>query len=889
MEEFKAGEYIVTLIDDGNCGRKNCCVKQRETHIDLRPVIDHKGNKTNGNSTFTKYDNCNWRYATPEEITEYERLGKPYDVTTLKVEDKPSKDKPFYVVVTEENITVLSKWRNSKHVKVGEIVGLCLDNKKLTKEHNPIGSTKSLSFTFGNEITFEQFLELYPEYKTEDKPKFIVGSWYKCSCNQNFYRYLTIKDNKYFVHDAVVNINNSNHGNAKPGYTEEYRDTSLLEYFKPDAIITDLSIIEKYLPVKSEPTKELTTLPEKWCIKITEENLLIVGKYYNRKGACAYTDIDKIGKYYASHNLSSGTSVMSETESYGSNFSMKTCESYTEITFNQFKQWVLKEPISDVLNVKDLIEGEIYRYDTHIVLEYPKGSCISTGDKYFTKSHTWNWCLKVTKATDEEKQWLRACIKANKFVSLEDSKKVSDVEKWSVGTYVLFIKDVSNSRSIGNIEKITDSYPDSVNLEKTSNCVKSRELDKEIKWFATKQEAEDFAKTLVEVKNDYQNLTELEVGDIVKCISEDNGKFGTSYGFKKDLQFTISKVDKYKANSVYWSNDFSKGVQSDVIRLVKKGSNSIPPPLQATSKVEPMVEEQWIPQVGDWITVIDDHLCPNTNGKTFQIKHLNDEKTLVTINNGKYDKRLLWIRKSGQEARKALPHEIPTSIVSTKETVSESPKFKIGDRVRIVKKVSSFDGYIWANCMNDTIGKEGEIISKSPNSFRVIIDGDIKWIYPTESLELVSLPKTDSIEDILAEAKRRFPVGCKFYPILKNGNFSPSIYDQNTECHIFHSDGEDWIIGSANIRNGKGDWAEIVSMPEPRIETKVFDTVSSIYTFLEESGPIPKVAYDSAMPYFTGNNVFQNELVWKVMRKKTTSKNEITVPEIPMIKPLLTV
>lgn len=83
-------------------------------------------------------------------------------------------------------------------------------------------------------------------------------------------------------------------------------------------------------------------LPEKWCVRITEENIEVVGRYYDRKGARCYKSRSYIGKYYASHNLSGNMPVMGESY-YGSNFVLNEPEGYTEITFHQFKKYVLKE------------------------------------------------------------------------------------------------------------------------------------------------------------------------------------------------------------------------------------------------------------------------------------------------------------------------------------------------------------------------------------------------------------------------------------------------------------------------------------------------------------------------------------------------------------------
>ena len=382
--------------------------------------------------------------------------------------------------------------------------------------------------------------------------------------------------------------------------------------------------------------KELTELPKKWCIKVTKENQPIVGKYYNRKGANAYTDADKIGKYLSSHNLSSGISVMSETENHGSNFSMTNCEFYTEITFDQFKKWVLKEA-----------------YDAQF------------------------------------------------------STKITSIDKWSVGTYVVFIKTVSPLRVLGFIDKITYLYSNSVNLEKSANCVMQRETDGEIKWFATKQEAEDFAKTLI-IENTYEST--------------------------------------------------SKRV------LLEQAKKRYP--------------------IG---TVID-----SLGG-------------------------------------------MPNEVIGT-----DNPYFVSNDNIRFNE-----DQLVYSN------GEWAKIISKPD-----------------------SISSSFNMQEILEEAKKRFPIGCTFYPIQKNGSLSTSVYTQKQECRIYSSnDGPDWIIGTANIRNGKGQWAKIVSLPK------------------EKEHPFPEVKISEYIP---GQNYPQptpmESYKFKLVDVNPVYKNDkFVLPTIPIITPLLRV
>lgn len=87
---FKKDEYIVTLWKTvgTSCAKDNYIFKQREKYDYLKPYIDLDGDGGNGNNKLP-FNNplvFKWRYATPQEIAEYERLGKPFDVTELKSE-----------------------------------------------------------------------------------------------------------------------------------------------------------------------------------------------------------------------------------------------------------------------------------------------------------------------------------------------------------------------------------------------------------------------------------------------------------------------------------------------------------------------------------------------------------------------------------------------------------------------------------------------------------------------------------------------------------------------------------------------------------------------------------------------------------------------------------
>ena len=118
---FKKGDYIVTLIDDGNCGKINYCSKQRCNDRYLNPEIDTKGNTNNRNYTlkFSDKSQTKWRFATKEEGEEYERHGKPYNVGSLLSSKIPDKLSP-YIAKVGDYVEVIDAKRNC--FKLGQIV-----------------------------------------------------------------------------------------------------------------------------------------------------------------------------------------------------------------------------------------------------------------------------------------------------------------------------------------------------------------------------------------------------------------------------------------------------------------------------------------------------------------------------------------------------------------------------------------------------------------------------------------------------------------------------------------------------------------------------------------------------------------------------------------------
>jgi hypothetical protein len=111
---FLKDEYIVCLNtpEDDKDFPPNFVFKQRDNETYLSVEKDAKGDKNSwANILFDKSRiYSEWRYSTEEEANEYERLGKPYDITTLNKFVLPSK---WCIKLTDKNKKVLGKWRTA--------------------------------------------------------------------------------------------------------------------------------------------------------------------------------------------------------------------------------------------------------------------------------------------------------------------------------------------------------------------------------------------------------------------------------------------------------------------------------------------------------------------------------------------------------------------------------------------------------------------------------------------------------------------------------------------------------------------------------------------------------------------------------------------------------
>jgi hypothetical protein len=657
---FKKGDYIVILRDPEKDSRfikhGYCFLQDKDLH--------HFYTDTDLTGTFCGihsvkfHHNDKWRYATPEEIAEYDRLGKPFDVMQKEklLEEARrrypvgSRVKSLYedlldTVKGQYHSNYPDGWKESKRQIwfMGHVYGLLIYDKGKWAE-----------------------IVSKPEEKGEER--FVVGKWYvdRKTWKKPWYIKLSEYTSEKVKGECID-------GNSMYIEKDWWNSGIMIKNLEP---LTDLSEIQQYLPEghpdKIPVSKELTSLPEKWCIKPTSSSVTAISKYFHSIGN-AYVG------YESSWKVSCHGSPVNyfhfpqyKPRAWGE---VEVREGYTEITFDQFKKWVLKESPEISLEgrylkcISDLGKSHYpCKKGDYLKFSVIKDNCQhwgaydSKGLRTGTEDSPRYWGIDVHLNPDFE-------LMPEGFVPPESKPELTEkVEKGDAGTYVVYLKDLDHSfRKKGVVEMIVSksNHPERcVKMEESASlALADRETEGDVKWFATKSEAEEFAKTLMEPVEDYQNVLDIEVGDTVRCISENKSKFGTKGsaggGWKKDYEFVVDRItDTYShkpGGKVYWEKGSGGGVYSDAVRLVKKKDK--PEPVKAPA------EPEWTPQVGEWVKCIGDSNFTSNHTSSGWEKDLVFKVTKIEITldkliafGGKHGNGV-WVFESN--LRKALPHEIP--------------------------------------------------------------------------------------------------------------------------------------------------------------------------------------------------------------------------------------
>ena len=223
--------------------------------------------------------------------------------------------------------------------------------------------------------------------------------------------------------------------------------------------------------------KDDFVLPEKWYIEVGH-NSLEINKW---KKTTAWKSPAESFKYVDYR----GVGIMSTSD-------LSHC---TKITFDQFKKYVLK-----TTEQPKVMETKVESKD--VIPEYVE--CINKSEGFTigkiyktdeTSSKDWyNFNLNDSFPTGSFPKNFKPSTKE----AFNAQNKPKPIEKWSVGTYVLFLKDLRHVKA-GHIDVINKSLNKDgcIYLEKYLILDTDRERQNTVKWFATKSEAEEFAKTLV--------------------------------------------------------------------------------------------------------------------------------------------------------------------------------------------------------------------------------------------------------------------------------------------------------------------------------------------------------------------------------------------------------
>ena len=104
---------------------------------------------------------------------------------------------------------------------------------------------------------------------------------------------------------------------------------------------------------------------KKWCIKVTSENLPIVGKWFNENSQRATNMINYEDIFIYKHKGYLHYPIVEHRH-----YSLDIERGYTELTFEQFKEQILKEP-NVLQEILDKIIDKSYEFhDGSILVEF---------------------------------------------------------------------------------------------------------------------------------------------------------------------------------------------------------------------------------------------------------------------------------------------------------------------------------------------------------------------------------------------------------------------------------------------------------------------------------------------------------------------------------------
>ena len=472
-------------------------------------------------------------------------------------------------------------------------------------------------------------------------------------------------------------------------------------------------------------------------------------------------------------------------------------------------------PASDFLeeiksiSKKVLKEGEIYLYDNEHICVYPKGGSLSISSKKFNNRHTWIWNLDIKSTTDKQKDWLNECIKANKFIPYDVA----------MGT---FIKEKPFKFNIGDeIKAKPGGYYFS-----------------DPKFFA-KSHKKQFPSEKSTISGKITERTQAQGFNWYRC---DNGNWITEEGIELVKEDIPEYVECYHLDR----NGSDVGFTIGKVYKVTDGS-----PIDDSGHCRRVIK------VKEW-----KHWFKSSTREAFDLqnkpKTMNEDVFCIKLNSQEELDAIMDFYKQKGFKELGDSHEYYTGYVvfikmkNKKWQTSvcndlDYPVKTLSELGIEVKSKSLVGRYVKA-LRNITILKKGDydlILSENPTLFQC--EKSLSWSKSRfEEGDFELMPEGFKPEDdLISEAKKRYPIGTKFRPAHIPGS-DITEYCIVTEDSIFHKNGDGIVLtingcwwdrenpkyGNTNYNRviyHEGKWAEIVS-DEPEINTyglKVGDTLKA--------------------------------------------------------------
>jgi len=256
-----------------------------------------------------------------------------YDAQFVVKEPEFVLPEKWYIQRNSENFVILNEWENHKR---DSYVAFSQDNNCSMFSDKNYTFTKSHSILGYTEITFEQFKKYVLKEETVIEEKVIesLPQFKVIETIETITKVENNEGNQFFIGDIIKRSSGFRYNITSFKYNEN--KTEILAIFNNNnSLFANINDIEHYIKPKIQVEPEFI-LPEKWGIKRNNENDKIVTDYINKIASIQHSYLpNNFGNPYL-HNNTSGCC---------SDNSIR--EDYTEITFDQFKKYVLKEEVKE--------------------------------------------------------------------------------------------------------------------------------------------------------------------------------------------------------------------------------------------------------------------------------------------------------------------------------------------------------------------------------------------------------------------------------------------------------------------------------------------------------------------------------------------------------------